>query len=72
MKQLLQQKKKCKIEGCTGIAHHIKEEIFEFVHRDMNGKMKEIQLCVLKTPLCNQHRESLEASDTSKVSIDTL
>lgn len=70
--ELQKENSKCQVKECSHIAAHIKEEVFEFDHRNINGKMKQIQLCVIKTPLCDTHRESLEASQGSKVSYDTL
>ena len=62
----------CQVEECPLTATHTKKEIFEFDHVDIKGKYHQIQLCVIKTNVCQMHKDVLVACQVSDISIDTL
>ena len=62
----------CQVENCNWKATHTKTETFEFDHTDIKGKYHQIQLCVIKTNVCQMHKDALDACQVSIPSFDTL
>ena len=63
---------KCQVEECSLTATFTKTETFEFDHVDVKGKYHQIQLCIIKTNVCQSHKDALDACQTSDISYDTL
>ena len=62
----------CQVENCPNEATYTRTEVMEFNHIDINEKFKTIQLCRIKTPICEAHKQSLECTDITNVSLDTI
>jgi len=62
----------CQVENCSNKATHTRTEVFEFIHRNIKEKVQSIQLCKMKTLLCQEHKESISAAQTTRVSLDTI
>jgi len=62
----------CQVENCDSKASHTRNEDLMVDHIDNNGKNKTVQICTIKTLVCELHARALKCSKVTKVILGTI